>query len=72
MEESRWYKEEETDKIWWLDNSDETRGVFIFSFDKKKQYNLFQDYPHNMNPEEVKLFDKENPFWAEFFQDRKA
>lgn len=72
MAENRWYKEEETDRIWWLDNGDEVRGVFIFSFDKKKQYNLFQDYPHNMTSEEVEVFNKENPFWADFFKGRKA
>ena len=71
MDENRWYKNEETDTIWWLDNGNTVKGVFIFSFDKRKQYNLFQDYPHNMSAEEVKVFDRENPFWADFFKDRK-
>lgn len=47
-------------------------GPMLISFDKKKVYNLWQDYPHNMTKEEVELFDKENPFWADFFKDRKA
>lgn len=68
---NEWYKEDPSSSIWWLDNSEEQRGFFIFSFDKKKQYNLFADYPHNMTPEEVKVFDKENPFWADFFSWRK-
>ena len=71
MGQSNWYKKEETDVIWWLDNGEKVKGEFVFSFDKKKQYNLFADYPHNMKPEEVKTFDRENPFWAEFFQERK-
>ena len=71
MDENRWYKNEETDIIWWLDNGDTVKGVFIFSFDKRKQYNLFRDYPHNMSAEEVEVFDRENPFWADFFKDRK-
>ncbi len=65
-----WYKEEESDKIWWLDNSSETVGEWVFSFDKKKTYNMFADYPHALTPEEKEIFDRENPYWAEFFIDR--
>ena len=72
MAESKWYKENDGDNVWWLDNGDEIKGVMIFSFDTIKQYNLFQDYPHNMKPDEVEVFDKENPFWADFFKDRKG
>lgn len=68
--QNKWFKNEETDTIWWLDNSDEVNGIFIFSFDKKKQYNLFEDYPHNMKPEEVVIFNNENPFWQDFFKER--
>lgn len=68
----KWYKNEPNDKIWWLDNGDETTGEFIFSFDRKKQYNLYVDYPHNMTVEEVAIFDEENPFWADYFSERKA
>ena len=68
---SNWYKNEDGDKIWWLDNREDAVGEFIFSFDKKKQYNLFADYPHNMTKEEVRIFDEENPYWADFFSDRK-
>ena len=66
-----WYKENDKDQVWWLDNSDEVRGIFIFSFDKKKQYNMFQDYPWKLTKEEKEIFDRENPHWAEFFKDRK-
>ena len=41
------------------------------SFDRKKIYNLFEDYPYNMTEEEVEIFDSENPFWRDFFSDRK-
>lgn len=68
---SNWYKKNDADVVWWLDNGDDIKGVMIFSFDKRKQYNLFQDYPHNMTQDEVDTFDKENPFWADFFKDRK-
>ena len=70
MTSSKWYKENPSDKIWWLDNRGETTGEFIFSFDKKKQYNLFSDYPHKMTPKEIEIFIDENPFWADFFADR--
>lgn len=69
-QEYEFYKNKRTDKVWWLDNRDQI-GVHVFSFDKKKLYNLFADYPHNLTPEEIAIFDKENPYWAEFFADRK-
>lgn len=64
------YKNEETDKIWWVET--ETKGEFLFSFDKKTIFNLFSDYPHKLTKAQVAQFDKENPFWAEFFADRKV
>ena len=63
---SDFYKESEELKIWWIDKID-VRGEFLFSFDKKKIYNLFADYPHNMTKKEVEIFNKENPFWKDFF-----
>lgn len=63
------YKNVGTDTIWWVDN-DEQVGVFLFSFDKKKIYNLFADYQHNLTKQEKEIFDKENPFWKEYFSDR--
>lgn len=64
-----WYKNEETDKIWWKET--ETVGEWIFSFDKETEYNMFADYPHNLNPKQKEVFDKENPEWVEFFEDRQ-
>lgn len=63
-------KENETDQIWWVDNSNEKVGVFEFSFDQKKIFNLFSDYPHKLTPEQKKIFDRENPYWADFFKDK--
>lgn len=63
------YKENPKDRIWWVNN--DMTGVYEFSFDKKKIYNMFEDYPNNMTAEEVEIFDRENPYWAEFFSDRK-
>jgi len=64
------YKEHKKDKIYWVDNFDRV-GEYLFTFDKKKFYNLFADYPHNLTEEERRIFDKENPYWAKFFSWRK-
>lgn len=64
------YKENDTDVIYWLSTPERT-GEWVFTFDKKKFYNLFEDYPNNMTPEEVEIFNKENPYWVDFFSDRK-
>ncbi len=79
------YKKNKSDKIWWVEhyivldknkelsgnNIDKTIGEHLFSFDKKKIYNLFADYPYKLTKEEKELFDKENPFWKDFFKNRK-
>mgnify|MGYP001668851227 CR=1 FL=1 len=57
---SDFYKETEESKIWWIDKIDSI-GEHLFSFDRKKIYNLFEDYPYNMTEEEVEIFDSENP-----------
>jgi hypothetical protein len=63
--EPYWYKEKPSDKVWWYEQPG-IIGEFIFSFDKKKKFYLYRDYS-KMTPEEKAIFDKENPFWAEFF-----
>ena len=68
---NKWVKNNPTDNIWWLDNAEETKGEWLFSFDRKTIYNMFSDYPHKLTPKQKELFDKENPYWAEFFKDRK-
>ena len=66
---SDFYKKKETDKIWWIENLDSI-GELLVSFDKKRIYNLFQDYPHNFTKEELEIFNKENPYWCKFFSYR--
>ena len=69
MESNKFYKNNNTDKIYWID--DDTKiGVWLFSFDKKKVFNMFRDYPHELLPEQKAIFDKENPYWKKYFQDR--
>lgn len=65
------YKENETDLIWWVDNPD-VLGVWEFSFDRETVFNLFADYPFKLTPEQKEIFDRENPYWANFFKDRNG
>lgn len=62
-------KENPTDKVWWVDSSDR-EGLYLFSFDCETVYNLWTDYPYKLTPEQKKIFDEENPYWAEFFKGR--
>lgn len=71
MVKNNWYKENPTDKVWWLDNGAERCGEFVFSFDKKQSFNLFADYPYKLTKEQKAIFDKENPYWFAFFIDRQ-
>ena len=64
------YKQEPGDTIWWK-STPGIIGEHLFSFDKKRIFNLFRDYPHELPPEQKAIFDKENPDWKEFFSDRQ-
>lgn len=66
---SDFYKENEKSRVWWIDNLG-VLGEHLFSFDKKKIYNIFLDYPHNLTKEEKKIFDEDEPYWREFFKNR--
>ena len=62
------FKINPSDKTIWVDIPN--RRVIAFTFDKKKIFFLYQDYPHKLTPEEKEIFDKENPFWVDFFRGR--
>lgn len=63
-------KNNENDVIWWVDNPD-VKGEWLFSFDKKTIFNMFRDYPYMLTAEQKAIFDKENPYWVNFFKDRE-
>ena len=65
----RFYKKKDNDKVWSVEEIGYI-GKLLYSFDKKNIYNLWTDYPHNFTKEEKELFDKENPYWKEFFSGR--
>lgn len=67
---NNFYKNNDTDQIWWVDNIEKI-GEHLFTFDKKQIFNLFEDYPYKLTKEQKEIFDKENPFWKDFFKDRK-
>ncbi len=69
MEKYKFYKNKRTNIIWWVDTPD-TVGEWLFSFDKKKVFNMFKDYPYQLTKEQKDIFDRENPYWADFFSDR--
>ena len=61
------YKENDNDRVWWVNTVDKV-GLYLFTFDRKKIYNLFSDYPRTLSPEEKKIFDEEHPYWRKFFR----
>lgn len=69
-ERKEFYKKNPGDKIWWVDYIDE-KGIMAVSFDKETVLNIFEDYPQKFTPEQKALFDKENPYWKDFFKDRQ-
>lgn len=66
---SYFYKKHPTDTIYWVANVG-MLGHHLFSFDRKTIFNLFADYPFKLTKEQKAIFDKENPYWANFFKDR--
>ena len=63
-------KEDNMSGFRWLENPEKI-GEMLFTFDGERVFNLFRDYPHELTKEQKKVFDAENPYWAEFFKDRK-
>ncbi len=53
----------------WIDAPGQ-KGELLFTFDGKRIFNLFSDYPHELTDKQKMIFDSENPYWAEFFKDR--
>ncbi len=65
-----WQKKRSASRIWWKIIPD-TYGEFVFSFDLKTEFNLFAEYPWALTPEQKKIFDEDEPYWAKFFSDRE-
>lgn len=54
----------------WIEDSERV-GEMLFTFDGEHIFNLFRDYPHKLTVEQKQIFDSKNPFWADYFKDRK-
>jgi hypothetical protein len=68
-----WEKDRQDKKIWWRFSKDPIvppDDKFVFSFDRVQEFDLFQDYPYKLTKEQKEIFDKEEPFWADFFKNR--
>lgn len=70
MAKYKFIKNKDSDVIWWVDDP-ETRGEWLFTFDKTNIFNMFRDYPYKLTKKQREIFDKENPYWADYFKDRK-
>ena len=70
-DDGTFYRKGPDKRVWWKHN-DDTIGVHEFSFDRKKVYNLFRDYPWALSAEEQIIFDQDEEFWADFFADRRG
>ena len=73
MESSKyvWYHENPGDQVWWVEAPLDRDGVWLFSFDRETVYNLFEDYPYKLTPEQKVIFDRENPYLAKYFSYRQ-
>ncbi len=71
MSNKELFKKNSGDLIQWVDDPD-TFGMWEFTFDGKEFFNMFADYPDKLTQEQKKIFDAENPFWADFFKERNA
>lgn len=80
MGKDQFYKKRPNDKVWWVREMTFDKDGYLlptpgdnrFSFDHKHIFDLFRDYPYKLTPEQIEIFDKENPFWADFFKSRKV
>lgn len=54
----------------WVDNPEQF-GEMNFTFDGEKVFNLFEDYPNALTKEQKAVFDRENPYWKEYFEARQ-
>ena len=62
-----YYKKNETDTIWWIQDEDLLDACFI-SFDKKTNYNILE-YPECLTKEQKAIFDKENPDYVRYYNE---
>lgn len=65
----QWIKNNKGDLVSW-DVADNEEPMFRFDDEPDKEYFLHGGYV-KLPPDKKEIFDKENPFWAEFFNGNK-
>lgn len=57
------YKDNADNKIWSVETDEtiDSIGEMLFSFDKKNIFNFWTDYPEKLTPEQIKIFKNEYP-----------
>lgn len=69
LSEYIFYKENEDDQVYQVDHTTAI-GELLYSFDGKTILNLWTDYPEKFTKEQKEIFDKQEPYWANFFKAR--
>lgn len=65
INDGTFYREGPGKKTWWKLSEDGSIS-HEFTFDRKRIFHLFKDYPTELTPAELEIFDKENAYWAGF------
>ena len=65
------YEDRITGRVWHVDLAEQIIGPILFTFDRKKIYNYWSDYPQNLTPEEIRIFEEDCPYWENFSKERK-
>lgn len=60
---------EHNKRVRWVSDPNK-KGEHLFTFDGKRVFNLFRDYPYELTKEERRIFKEEEPYWAKFFRSR--
>ena len=63
------YKENKDDQVYQVDHTTAI-GKLLYNFDGKTILNLWTDYPEKFTKEQKEIFDKQEPYWANFFKAR--
>lgn len=62
------YKVDDENTMWSV--RDGHIGPVLVSFDKKKIYNLWCDFPNEFTKDQIAIFKKEMPFWYNMLKSR--
>lgn len=61
---SSFYKNDTSEKIWYIQDLAGDIGPYYFSFNRKVVFNFWKDYPHFLTNRQIRIFKAENPEMA--------